>query len=400
MDLVLNFRHLLVQPLLAFFGSVANGGGQSDVVTKDSVYTAMGLSAAVVYHDFDFDNFLISTLVNDVQLVGPGYKVLRRRVAILIAQWITVKVDKRNSPLVYQIFQHLLNSSDETNDQVVRITAARQFKAVVDDFEFIAGPFLPFASDILSRIMGLMQETVNTETKMAILDTLRTIATRMERDIIPFADQIVNLLPGLWEASGDEHLMKQAILTLLSTLVAAMTHEALRYNALVLPLIHRAVEPGSQMQVYLLEEALDLWVTILDQTPVPASPEMVALIDCTFPLLEIGSENLSTVLNIVKHYTLLCPEQLLGDSARLRLLSYMTSLLGTSKRELTGSVTTIVERIIRAAEALGGANGIAAVGATMMECGLIQKIMDGLRGAWESYQTTGQTENLQSWMTL
>lgn len=34
------------------------------------------------------------------------------------------------------MFQHLLNKDDETNDHVVRVTAARQFKTVVDDFGF------------------------------------------------------------------------------------------------------------------------------------------------------------------------------------------------------------------------------------------------------------------------
>jgi len=48
MDLVLNFKALLVEPLLSFFGSVA-GSSQSSVVTKDAVYTAMGLSAPVVF---------------------------------------------------------------------------------------------------------------------------------------------------------------------------------------------------------------------------------------------------------------------------------------------------------------------------------------------------------------
>lgn len=40
MDLVLNFKELLLPPLLAFFGSVAN---ESNLQTKDSVYTAMGM---------------------------------------------------------------------------------------------------------------------------------------------------------------------------------------------------------------------------------------------------------------------------------------------------------------------------------------------------------------------
>lgn len=386
MDLVLNFKHLLQNPLLAFFGSVA---GESDVVNKDSVYTAMGLSAAVVYPDFDFDSFLVNTLVKDVQLVGPGYKVLRRRVAILIAKWIPIKIDKSNSPLVYQIFKHLLDSSDQTNDQVVRITAARQFQAVVDDFGFETESFLPFASDILLSFMSLLREVENTETKMAILTTLRAVASRMERHVSPYADQIVTLLPELWEASGEEHLMKQAILTLLSTIVTAMRQDAMRYNYLILPLIHRAVEPGSDMQVYLMEEALDLWTTILDQTPKPASPEMIALLDCVYPLLEVGSETLPTVLNIIKHYVLLCPEVLLAEPSRLRLMSYMRDYSGNNRRYLAGSVTTIVERMVLAAENLGGVDGIAAIGSTIVECGLVGKILDGLRDAWECHQTTG-----------
>jgi hypothetical protein len=388
MDLVLNFKHLLIAPLLSFFNTVT-GTRQSTVVTKDAVYTAMGLSAPVVFQSFDFDAFLTSTLVNDVQQTGPGYKVLRRRIAILLGQWITVKISDANRPVVYQIFQHLLKSEDETNDHVVRITAARQFKAVVDDFSFDGEKFVPYAPDILSRTMALIQEVENTETKMAILETIRMIAVRLEKHISPFADQIVSILPGLWEGSGEEHLMKQAILTLLSTLVTAMKEEAQRYYPLMLPLVQRAVEPGSEMQVYLLEEALDLWSVILAQTPAPASPEVLALVDHAFPLLEIGSDNLTMVLNIVESYALLSPEAMLGDNVRLRVLSYMTSLLGVTKRELAGLVTRIVENMIRAAESLGGSNGLMQIAKDLHESGYTDRVFEGLRDAWDAHQTSG-----------
>jgi len=119
-DLVKNFKTLLVGPLLSLFQSAASG--DQSVVVKDSVYAAMGLSADVVFQSFDFDAFLTSTLVNDVQRTGPGFKVLRRRIAILIGQWVTIKISQANRPLVYQIFQHLLKSEDETNDHVVRVS--------------------------------------------------------------------------------------------------------------------------------------------------------------------------------------------------------------------------------------------------------------------------------------
>ncbi|RDW82682.1 ARM repeat-containing protein [Coleophoma cylindrospora] len=388
MDLVINFKHLLVQPLLGFFNSVA-GAPTGNVVTKDAVYTAMGLSAAVVFQDFDFDSFLTNTLVNDVQQTGPGYKVLRRRIAILIGQWITIKVSQVNRPLVYQIFQHLLKSEDQTNDHVVRVTAARQFKAVVDDFAFNPEQFLPYAADILGRTMALLQEVENTETKMAILDTIRMIAVRLEHHVSPFADQIVSILPGLWEASGEEHLLKQAILTLMATLVSSMKEQAQRYHPMILPLIQRAVEPGSEMQVYLLEEALDLWTTILAQSPQPASADVLALAEHIFPLLEIGSDNLRIVLGIVESYIILAPESMLGDTVRLRILSYMTNLLGVTKRELAGLVTTIVENMIRFAQELGGSNGVTLIVKDLHECGYTEKIFEGLKDAWEAHQTSG-----------
>jgi hypothetical protein len=388
MDLVINFKDLLVKPLLSFFQSVA-GESNSTIVTKDAVYTAMGLSAPVVFQSFDFDAFLTSTLVNDVQQTGPGCKVLRRRIAILIGQWVTVRISEANRHLVYQIFQHLLNTEDEINDHVVRITAARQLKLVVDDFGFRAEGFLPYAPDILGRMMALIQEVENTDTKMAILETIRIIAVRLEQHIAPFADHIVSILPGLWEASGEEHILKQAILTVLSTLVAAMKGEAQRYNSLILPLIRRAVEPGSEMQVYLMEEGLDLWSTILAQTPTPAAPDVLALAESIFPLLEIGSDNLRIVLNILESYILLAPDAMLGDAVRLRVLSYMTSLLGVKKRELAGLVTSVVENMIRAAESLGGSKGVRQVVQDLLDIGYTEKVFEGLRDAWEAHQTVG-----------
>lgn len=388
MDLVINFKDLLVAPLLQYFQSVKGSNGQS-VVTKDAVYTAMGLSAAVIFQSFDFDAFLTSTLVNDVQQTGQGWKVLRRRIAILLSQWITVRISQTNRPLVYQIFQHLLKAEDETNDHVVRITAARQFKAVVDDIEFQVESFLPYAPDILGRTMTLIQEVENTETKMVILETIRMIALRLETHISPYADQIVSLLPALWEASGEEHLLKQKILTIMSTLVTCMQGQSERYHSLILPLIQRAVEPGSEMQVYLMEEALDLWAQILAQTSAPASPEVLALVDCTFPLLELGSENLRIVLNIVNEYILLAPEAMLGDANRLRILSYMSSILGVTKRDLAGLVTSTVEDLIRAAEKLGGSIGVAQITKDLHESGYTEKIFSGLLDAWEAHQTTG-----------
>lgn len=55
----------------------------------------------------------------------------------------------------------------------------------------------------------------------------------------------MSILPPLWDQSEEEHLMKQAILTILARLINAMKVESRPFHSLVLPIIKGAVEPGS-----------------------------------------------------------------------------------------------------------------------------------------------------------
>ena len=392
MDLVLNYKNLLVPPLLNFFQSVgANNPDFDQIILKDSVYTAMGLAAPVLAGEFSFDDFLSTTIVGDMSMPcnGPVFKVLHRRIAILLGQWITIMENQDKRPLVYQIFENLLDVSQPGNDIVVSLTAARHMKTVIDDYSFKPQQYLPYAEKIFTHLISLIQQVQNVESKMAILNTIRVVAVRLEEHIVPFADGIVNILPDLWTASGEEHLMKQAILTLLSTIVTAMRSPSSRYNSLILPLIQRAVEDGSDMQVYLLEEALDLWSNILQQTPTTSKSDVIMLIDSIFPLLEGGGDNLRNVLVILESYIILAPEVILSDTCRLRVLSYMTSLLGLTKRELAGLVTSNIELILQAAEYLGGQSGVAAVAKDLVSTGYIEKVLTGLHEAHEAHQTFG-----------
>lgn len=99
----------------------------------------------VLHDQVDFDAFIETTLVAEAGKQKPGYNIIRRRIAIIIAQWIAIRVAKEKKPIVYQIFQHLMDSSDPLNDQVVRVTAGRKFKDIADEWEFNAENFLPYA---------------------------------------------------------------------------------------------------------------------------------------------------------------------------------------------------------------------------------------------------------------
>lgn len=243
-DFVVNYKDVLAQPLVGVFNSIGSIA-KDDILIKDAIYTAIGLAAGVLHPHLNFDSFLQDTLVAEVQESRPGSNIIRRRVAILIGQWVSVKVATESRPTVYKIMQHLLSPEDPLNDLVVRLTAAHNMKRCIDEWDFRLEAFLPFVDDIFQKLMGLINEAEQTETRMGLLDVIGVIVDRLEHRVAPYAKQIVRILPPLWDQTGDEHLFKQAILSILTKLVHAMKDKSVQFHHLVIPLIRYSVEPGS-----------------------------------------------------------------------------------------------------------------------------------------------------------
>ena len=388
LDLAINYKDILVQPLLQVFYSVADPKNEN-ILFKDSVYTAIGLAAPVLHEELDFDTFIQDVLVAEVQKQVAGYSIIRRRAAILLGQWISVKVSDSSRPAVYQIFQHLLGKDDALNDQVVRVTAGRQFKNICDVWEFNAEQFMPYAETTLTRIMQLIDEVELTETKMALLNTISVAVERLDHNISPFAGRIVSMLPALWDAAAEEFLMKQAILTILARLINAMKADSLPMHSLVFPIIRGAVEPGSETAIYLLDDAMDLWTAILVQTPEPASTELLDLVPYLFPIYELGSENLQKALEITESYVLLAPKHMLSENLRMQMLSALSPLVGKLNPMANGLVCNLIEVIIRSAGNLGGETAVAQTATDLVHVGFLFKILDGLKGSFIAHCTTG-----------
>ncbi|KAL4939846.1 hypothetical protein BDV06DRAFT_197914 [Aspergillus oleicola] len=390
LDLVIHFKDLLVPRLLTVFNSFASPDNR-DVLLKDSLYSAIGLAAACLEKHLDFSNFLQTTLVPEIQIQEQGYNVLRRRIAILLGQWVPVKSSELNKDFIYQIFQHLLNNQDPLNDLVVRITAGRQLKPVLDIFEFTPEGFKPYAPTIFENLMALVQEVESSETKMGLLDTIRLAVTKMEDNIGPLSDQILSLLPPLWESSGEEHLLKQAILTLLGALIYSLKQESTRYHPLILPLIQNSLDPNSDTMIYLLEEALELWSAIILQTPSPASPEILSLIPALFPIFETAVDGVGLALQIAESYIILAPQEILSDRIRLPLFTSFESLLQPSLRQRGGYVPRLVELAIRAADTVDGGseNTYRVLISSLLDSSLLTSLLEGLHSAYEASQTTG-----------
>lgn len=398
LDLLTNFKPLLVPPLLSYFQTAQDA--QAEIATKEAVYTAMGLAAAHVSHVFDFDTVLASTIVHDAQQQGRLYKVLRRRIAILISQWAPVKLTDAARPLAYQVFQHFLNPNDQTNDLVVRITAARQLRWIVDELDFHIGLFLPYTSDILTQLIQLLQGIDVDETKLAILESVRILVTRMEDQVAQFGDQLMSALPGVWQSSGaEEYMIKQAVIAIFAALVMSMGSSAQRYQSFMVPLLSEAAMPGSDLHLPLIDESLELWNAILMQSNAPLEPDVIELAGLALPLLDYAGETASQALSVVESYMLMAPEAMLEDKLRSSTISALSSTLDSKSRDQVRLGTLCVDYLIRAAAELGGANGISVVIQDMMATGLLNKILASLQDAWEARQTSGPNRRVSELST-
>ncbi|KAF4552539.1 Importin-beta N-terminal domain-containing protein 2 [Elsinoe fawcettii] len=388
LDLSQHFKSTLTEPVLGLFRNVADVSND-EVLYKDAVYAAIGMAAAIFRDDIDFDSLLTSTLIPEIQKQSEGCNIFRRRTAIFCGQWIVVKASQDSKAFIYQIFDHLLNPADPLNDAVVRITAGRHFKYIADDFEFDSAKFAPYAESIIMRLMALIEEVDLTATKMALLDTISVLIERFEHHIEPFAERIVAMLPPLWEQSGDEHLMKQSILTILARLTNALKELSSRFHAMLIPIIQSTVQPDSELSAFLLEEALDLWQSIIVQSKTPTD-ELLSLLQHLFPLLSLASETLRETLTILESYLYHSPSTLLSDALRVPILRAISPLIGPkAKADANGLACTIVELMIRLSSSLGGPAFTKQLTSDLVSTSILPRLLSSLRSAWSAHCTTG-----------
>jgi hypothetical protein len=334
LDLIINYKELLVPRLLQVFYQYATPSN-TEIFLKDSLYSAVGIAAACLEDKLDFNAFLLQTLVTEVQIERPQYNILRRRIAIVLAQWVPVKPESLDRQAIYRIFTHLLSKNDELNDMVVRVTAGRQLRLVLEPFEFRQSDFAPFAPSIFESLMLLIQETELSETKMALLETVRVAVTKLEGHIEPYSDAIMSMLPLLWTESGEENLIKQAILTMITAITTSLKEKSLKYHQLILPLIRDSVDPNSEMALYLLEDGIDLWTAILQQTPTtdpPPSAELLGLAACLLPLTEVGSDSFRQALELLESYILLSLHTILSTNILDPLLRALSLVFADDSR--------------------------------------------------------------------
>ena len=247
---------------------VGTGGGQNlqTILQKDAVYNAVGLAAFDLFDEIDFDGWLSNGIQKELAVVSDSnYRIVRRRVVWLIGQWSGVKLSPSYRPKLYEL---LLPALGQEEDLVVRITAARALKIVIDDFEFCAEEVQPYLQPAFDRLFCLLKEVEECDTKLSVLNVLSYLIERVGTGIRALCEGLVNYLPHLWDASADHNMLRCAILTTLVVVVQGLGTASEAIAPFVYCVVKLSVDSKNDESVYLLEEGLELWLAALHNSKI------------------------------------------------------------------------------------------------------------------------------------
>jgi hypothetical protein len=257
-------QHLIVYVQKSQALQLTSSSNVNDILIKESIYNAVGLVAFHLFDDVDFDTWFMSQLYFELKLNGENFKVLRRRIIWLLAQWSGVKFSKSLRPKLYESCLELLQP---TEDMVVRLTSCKTLKTVLEDFEFEAEQFLEFLEPSFNLLFVLLKEAKECDTKMNVLYVMSFIVEKMSLSMKIQADNLVAYLPMLWEEGHDHNMLRIAIISSLLQIIKAIDELPQSITPFIYQVVAISTNINDALTVYLMDEGLELWLVVVQYSP-------------------------------------------------------------------------------------------------------------------------------------
>ena len=212
-----------------------------------------------LFEAVDFDGWFNSTLLPLLSDQNTDRK-LKRRISWLCGQWVTVKFSASLRPQLYAVLIELMSPRE---DLVVRLESALCLKMAIDDFSFESDQMLQYQEIACTRLIELLRDCTECDTKMRVLYIYSLILKRMRGKAVACVGQISEYLPQLWEHAGDHFLLRGAIVCSLLELTLSLASQAVSLYQILLPVCATAVDPHSQAFIYLADDGFELWVSLI-----------------------------------------------------------------------------------------------------------------------------------------
>lgn len=102
--------------------------------------------------------------------------------------------------------------------------------------------------------------------QMHVLNIMSLIIERVGLEIRPHSESLIQYLPLLWQDSEEHNMLRCAIVSTLVQLVKALTSVSASMYPFLLPVIQLGTDVHQEAIVYLLEDSLELWLAVLENS--------------------------------------------------------------------------------------------------------------------------------------
>ncbi|XP_013200822.1 importin-11 [Amyelois transitella] len=308
------FRNVLAPELVRLLASLQQRPITPDdlpaILKKDAIYNAVRLAAFDLYDDVDFDEWFTNVLSQELKMKHNNYRIIRRRVCQLIGIWCGVRASQSLRPAMYEALIEPLTQPDE--DPAVKLAAAEALRSTIDDFNFDVEQFAPYAPHAIAALYELLVESEECDTKMHVLHVVSYVMERCGAHVARGggAGALCAHLPQLWQHAAGHNMLRAAVLSATVHLLKAIGECSPNVRPWIVSVVNESTRLSEPAHVYLLEDALELWLAILETSQAP-DPPTLTLAENLCPILEQSTEHLRIVVYIMQAYTLLCPEEFL-----------------------------------------------------------------------------------------
>ncbi|GAA6004411.1 hypothetical protein JCM10207_000715 [Rhodosporidiobolus poonsookiae] len=295
------FREELGPIMARLLNEVSTPHSMEGLLLKEAVYTAVGRSPSDLEGSIVFEQWLNGTLKAECEGTDVNYRIIRRRIAWLLGNWVGEDLAATSRRQIYSLLVHLLGRNAST-DPAIRLTAARSL-AKCDTWDFDRDAFVPLLPSAMEEIVQLLGEVQLSDSMMRLNQTLGVVIDRVGSHIAPYAGQLAGILANLWNGAQENHFQTSVLVTM-TKLVEALDDQSQPLHPQACPVIQLSVDPSRPSHVYLQEDGLELWQVLLRRSTA-LSPEMLGLLPLLVSLLASGTDVLPRCLAIFESYLLL-----------------------------------------------------------------------------------------------
>ncbi|KAH3767235.1 armadillo-type protein [Pelomyxa schiedti] len=255
------------------------------VLHREAIYNIVGLAPHELSNHITFTQ-LFNRWGQDFSQNEPWSGILRRRIVWAIGKWILL-IPRAMRHQIYQLVVPLIQAPETA----LALTSLFTLRHIVDDIKFEVGIFLPFLEAVMTGIFRLIDNTKEGSTKLKLLGVMNVLVIQVGDKIVPYCNKILEYLSKLWQASTTENFLRTTVLEAMTSLSTCVGTSVLQQmGSVIYAILQYTTDPDCPEQVFLLEDALQLWHTVLIQTST-CPPELLQLYPRLPKIMEATTEH-------------------------------------------------------------------------------------------------------------